>query len=395
VASLFRTSPENPSTNLSNPAGWLYEALGASQAKVTVNEKTAMNFSAVWASVRILSETIGSLPLHVYQLDGGIRRVSDTHPTAELLNRPNGMMTPMVMKETMMAHLCLHGNAYIAIERNNAGKPVKLIPIHPSRVTVTVEDGEKVFIVDERETYLDFEMIHIPGLSFDGIQGISPIAAARDTFGLGLAANKFGKAFFENGANVGATLKHPGRLSDDAYKRLKNSWESRYSGLGNSHKTAILEEGMTVEKTIIPPDQAQFLQTRRFQVEEVARWFLIPPHMLGDLSQSSTRANIEEQGIAFVRNTIRPWAVRIEEEFNSKLLGRGDKSYFIQFNIDGLLRGDLSSRYKAYAVARQWGWMSVNDIRAKENLNPLDNGDIYLTPLNMVEAGNQNTPNDE
>ena len=230
MASLFRTSPENPTTNLSNPAGWLYEALGASQAKVTVNERTAMNFSAVWASVRILSETIGSLPLHVYQIDGGVRRVSDSHPTASLLNRPNGMMTPMVMKETMMAHLCLHGNAFIAIERDNAGKAVKLIPIHPSRVKVTVEDGEKVFIVDERETYLDFEMIHIPGLSFDGLVGISPIAAAKDTFGLGLAANKFGKAFFENGANVGATLKHPGRLSDDAYKRLKNSWESRYSG---------------------------------------------------------------------------------------------------------------------------------------------------------------------
>jgi HK97 family phage portal protein len=229
-------------------------------------------------------------------------------------------------------------------------------------------------------------MIHVCGLSFDGMVGISPIKAARETFGIGLAANQFGAQFFGNGANVGGVLTHPGRLSDEAYTRIRNSWANSYGGLGNAHKTAILEEGMKIERMTIPPDQAQFLQTRVFQVEEVARWFLIPPHMIGDLKNSATRANVEEQGIQFVRNTIRPYAVRWEEEFTLKLFGL-ESPFFVEFNLEGLLRGDIKSRYDAYAVGRQWGWLSVNDIRKKEQLPDVEGGDVYLQPLNMVNAG--------
>jgi HK97 family phage portal protein len=296
------------------------------------------------------------------------------------------MMTSMTFRETMMGNLALHGNAYAFIERDGTAAVTKLVPIHPLRVEIKVVDGEKYYHVDKKEVYADFEMIHVCGLSFDGMVGISPIKAARETFGIGLAANQFGAQFFGNGANVGGVLTHPGRLSDDAYVRIKNSWANSYGGLGNAHKTAILEEGMKIERMTIPPDQAQFLQTREFQVEEVARWFLIPPHMLGDLKNSATRANVEEQGIQFVRNTIRPYAVRWEQEFTLKLFGL-ESPFFVEFNLEGLLRGDIKSRYDAYAVGRQWGWLSVNDIRKKEQLPDVDGGDVYLQPLNMVNAG--------
>jgi HK97 family phage portal protein len=286
----------------------------------------------------------------------------------------------------MMANLALHGNAFAFIERDGAARVTQMIPVHPLRVEIKVVQNEKFYHVDKKEVYSDFEMIHVCGLSFDGVMGISPIKAARETFGIGLAANQFGAQFFGNGANVGGVLTHPGRLSDEAYTRIKNSWANSYGGLGNAHKTAILEEGMKIERMTIPPDQAQFLQTRVFQVEEVARWFLIPPHMIGDLKNSATRANVEEQGIQFVRNTIRPYAVRWEEEFTLKLFG-SESAFFVQFNLEGLLRGDIKSRYDAYAVGRQWGWLSVNDIRKKEQLPDVDGGDIYLQPLNMVNAG--------
>ena len=331
------------------------------------------------------------MPWHVYQRDGESRFIASAHPIGELIQRPNGMMTSLVFRETLMAHLCLHGNAFAVIERDQSARPTKLIPVHPDRVQIKVVESEKFYHVDKKIVYTDFEMIHVCGLSFDGIRGKSPLAAAKETFGIGLAANEFGAEFFGNGANVGGMLIHPGRLTDDAYKRLKHSWQTANAGLGNAHKTAILEEGMKFEKMTIPPDQAQFLQTRKFQTEEVARFFLIPPHMLGDLSASATRANIEEQGIQFVRNTIRPWAVRIEEEFNNKLFRLDeDGEYYIQFNLEGLLRGDIKSRYDAYSVGRQWGWLSVNDIRKMESLNDINGGDVYLQPLNMVDASIDN-----
>ena len=385
VIGLFRASPNNPSTSLAKPAEWLFSD-DRSKTGVAVNEKSAMTFSAVWASVRILSETIASLPWNVYTSEDESPMVVPNHPITKVLRRPNAMMTSMTFRETMMANLALHGNAFAFIERDGAARVTQMIPVHPLRVEIKVVQNEKFYHVDKKEVYSDFEMIHVCGLSFDGVMGISPIKAARETFGIGLAANQFGAQFFGNGANVGGVLTHPGRLSDEAYTRIKNSWANSYGGLGNAHKTAILEEGMKIERMTIPPDQAQFLQTRVFQVEEVARWFLIPPHMIGDLKNSATRANVEEQGIQFVRNTIRPYAVRWEEEFTLKLFG-SESAFFVQFNLEGLLRGDIKSRYDAYAVGRQWGWLSVNDIRKKEQLPDVDGGDIYLQPLNMVNAG--------
>jgi HK97 family phage portal protein len=390
IIGAFRASPNNPSTSLANPASWMFDG-AASKTGIAVTEDSAMRLSAVFGAVRVISETIASLPWEVKQDAGDSTRSASAHPINKLIHHPNGMMTDFNFREVCQAHLCLHGNAFIAIRRNEAGQPVKLIPVHPDRVEVKVYKDEKFYTIDQgKETFDDTEMIHILGLSFDGIIGKSVIEAARESIGLGLAADQFGGSFFGNGANVSAILTHPGRLSDEAYKRLMASWARRYSGLDNAHKTAILEEGMNLQKVSISPQESQFLETRKFGVEDIARFFRIPLAYLGSLENSSTRANIEEQGIQFQRNTVLPWVKRWEAEFNRKLFP-GQEDYFIRMNMDGLLRGDISSRYSSYAVARQWGWLSVNDIRKHESLEPIDGGDVYLQPLNMVEAGTDNT----
>jgi HK97 family phage portal protein len=390
ILGAFRASPNTPSTSLANPASWMFDG-SASKTGIAITEDNAMRLSAVFGAVRVISETIASLPWDVKQDVDNTTRNASAHPINKLIHAPNAMMTDFNFREVCQAHLCLHGNAFIAIRRNEAGQPVKLIPVHPDRVSVKVYKDEKFYTIDQgKETFDDTEMIHILGLSFDGIVGKSVIEAARESIGLGLAADQFGGSFFGNGANVSAVLTHPGKLSDEAYKRLMVSWERRYSGLDNSHKTAILEEGMNLTKVSISPSESQFLETRKFGVEDIARFFRIPLAYLGSLENSSTRANIEEQGIQFQRNTILPWVKRWEAEFNRKLFP-GDDAYYIRMNMDGLLRGDISSRYSSYATARQWGWLSVNDIRRHENLDPIENGDTYLQPLNMVEAGTDNT----
>ena len=392
IVGAFRSSPNNPSTSLANPASWMFDG-AASKTGIAITEDSAMRLSAVFGAVRVISETIAALPWSVNQDVDGTTRPATAHPINKLIHAPNGMMTDFSFKEVCQAHLCLHGNAFIAIRRNEAGQPVKLIPVHPNRVEVKVYKDEKFYSVDQgSETFDDSEMIHILGLSFDGIIGKSVIEAARESIGLGLAADQFGGSFFGNGANVSAILTHPGLLSDEAYKRLMASWQRRFAGLDNSHKTAILEEGMNLEKVSISPQESQFLETRKFGVEDIARFFRIPLAYLGSLENSSTRANIEEQGIQFQRNTILPWVKRWESEFNRKLFTE-DSEYYIRVNMDGLLRGDISSRYSSYATARQWGWLSVNDVRRLENMTPIegDGGDSYLQPLNMVDVGVENT----
>jgi HK97 family phage portal protein len=393
ILSAFRSSPNNPSTSLANPASWMFDG-SASKTGIAITEESAMRLSAVFGAVRVISETIASLPWMVKQDFEGSTRNAAAHPINKLIHSPNGMMTDFNFRESCQAHLCLHGNAYIAIKRNEAGQPVSLIPVHPDRVKVKVYKDEKFYTIDDgKETFDDTEMIHIVGLSFDGIVGKSVIEAARESIGLGLAADQFGGAFFGNGANVNTVLTHPGRLSDEAYKRLMASWQRRYAGLDNAHKTAILEEGMNLQKVSISPSESQFLETRQFGVVDIARFFRIPLAYLGSLENSSTRANIEEQGIQFQRNTILPWVKRWEAEFNRKLFPNGE-DYYIRFNMDGLLRGDISSRYSSYATARQWGWLSVNDIRKFEGLDNIDNGDTYLQPLNMVDVATDNTDDD-
>lgn len=392
ILSAFRNNPNRPSTNLSNPAEWLFSE-NTSSTGIAVNEESAMQLSAVFAAVRVISETMASLPWGVKQTTDGIIVEADAHPVNQLIHAPNQLMTDFTFRETCQAHLCLHGNAFIAIKRDAAGNPIRLIPIQPHRVAVKIYEDQKFYQIDDKETFDDSEMIHLVGLGFDGIKGKSVLEAARQSIGLGLAADRFGGSFFGNGANVSAVLTHHARLSDEAYKRLLRSWTQRNTGMDNAHKTAILEEGMKIEKMSISPQDSQFIATRQFGVVDIARFFRVPLAYLGSIENSSTRANIEEQGIQFQRNTILPWVKRWEAEFNRKLFTGSD--YFIRFNMDGLLRGDIRSRYEAYTKGRQWGWISANDVRKLENLPPIDGGDAYLQPLNMTEVGSaQNTPED-
>lgn len=380
-------------------SSWITDLRSArleTHAGVTVSETTALTYSAVFAAVRVLAESVASLPWILYARDGEGRRRATDHPLYEVIHtRPNDRMTAMELYEVMMTHLCLWGNAYCEIERTRGGRVVALWPLIPSRVTVRSEwmDGVEVLMYDYvmpsggTVTLPQWDVLHVRGLGTDGYRGLSPIGLMRQTIGLGLAAQEFGSRFFSNGARPSVLLEHPGHLSDGAVARLRRQFEESYSGLERAHRVAILEEGMRPHTIGIPPDDAQFLETRRFQVEEIARIYRVPPHMLGDLERA-TFSNIEHQSISFVTHSLRPWLVRIEQAMSRALLSEAERrTHYIEALVDGLLRGDVESRYRAYSVGRQWGWLSANDVRRLENMDPVPSGDAYLVPLNMVPAG--------
>lgn len=367
---------------------------GGTSSGKAVNERTAMQTTAVYACVRILAEAVAGLPLHAYQhtADGGKERVAN-HPLYSLLHdEPNPEMTSFVFRETMMAHLLLWGNAYAQIIRNGRGRVLALYPLLPSRMEVSRAPGGALMYAYRRDspysetiTLRRDEVLHIPGLGFDGLVGYSPIAMAKNAIGMALATEEYGAAFFANGANPGGVLQHPGVIKDP--QRVKDGWNAAYGGSGNAHRVAVLEEGMKFQSIGIPPEQAQFLQTRKFQINEIARIFRVPPHMVGDLEKSSF-SNIEQQSLEFVKYTLDPWVVRWEQSLQQSLILPSEKpGLFIRFNLDGLLRGDYQSRMTGYATARQNGWMSANDIRELEDMNRIptvEGGDLYLINGNML-----------
>ena len=364
---------------------------GSSTSGKTVNERTAMQTTAVYACVRILAETIAALPLHTYRYTVNGKEKAINHPLYYLLHsEPNPEMTSFVFRETLMGHLLLWGNAYAQIIRNGRGMVVGLYPLLPNKVIVNRNDQGVLYYQYEKDGQFYFlksyEVLHIPGLGFDGLIGYSPIAMAKNAIGMAIATEEYGAKFFANGANPGGVLEHPGVVKDPA--RIRESWNAVYQGSGNAHRVAVLEEGMKFQSIGIPPEQAQFLQTRKFQLNEIARIFRIPPHMIGDLDKSSF-SNIEQQSLEFVMYTLDPWVVRWEQAIQRALLSESEKQqYFVKFNVDGLLRGDYQSRMNGYAVGRQNGWLSSNDIRELENLNRIpaeDGGDLYLVNGNMTK----------
>ena len=368
---------------------------GSSSGKV-VNEKTAMQMTAVYSCVRILSEAIAGLPLFVYKYgDDGSKDKYLHHPLWRVLHdEPNPEMTSFVFRETMMNHLLLTGNAYAQIIRNARGDVVALYPLMPDRMTVDRDsqgrlyyryrkssgDAPEVSKNKPNDVILEpSEVLHILGLGFDGLVGYSPIAMAKNAVGLAIAAEEYGAKFFANGAAPSGVLEHPGTLKDP--ERIRESWQSTFGGSANSNKIAVLEEGLKYTPIAISPEQAQFLETRKFQINEIARIFRVPPHMLADLEKSSF-SNIEQQSLEFVKYTLDPWVIRWEQAMNKSLLLESEKrDVFTKFNVDGLLRGDYQSRMTGYATARQNGWMSSNDIRQLENLDRIPaelGGDLYL-----------------
>ena len=390
-------SRDKPQNSL-NGSGYRFYFGGTTSGR-SVNERSAMQMTAVYACVRILSESIASLPVHLYQYqDSGNKAKALEHPLYKILHdEPNPEMTSFVFRETMMTHLLLYGNAYAQIIRNGKGQVVGLYPLMPNRMTVDRDEHGRLYYQYQMQesdaptmktgtvTLSPSDVLHIPGLGFDGLVGYSPIAMAKNAIGLSIATEEYGAKFFANGATPGGLLEFPGTVKNpDA---IRESWNKGFSG-SNSHKIAILEEGMHYTPISISPNEAQFLETRKFQIDEIARIFRVPPHMVGDLEKSSF-SNIEQQSLEFVKYTLEPWIIRWEQSLGRALLTDSEKAaYFIKFNVDGLLRGDYQSRMNGYATARQNGWMSANDIRELENLDripPELGGDLYLINGNMTK----------
>ena len=373
--------------------------LGGSTSGKTVTERSAMQMTAVYSCVRILAEAIAGLPLHLYTYkeDGGKKKAIG-HPLYLLLHdEPNPEMSSFVFRETLMTHLLLWGNAYAQIIRNGKGEVVALYPLMPNRMTVDRDSSGQLFYSYQMNNsdaptmktgtviLKPSDVLHIPGLGFDGLVGYSPIAMAKNAIGLAIATEEYGAKFFANGATPGGLLEYPGTVKDP--DRVRESWNKGFSGSQNAGKVAILEEGMKYTPISIAPEQAQFLETRKFQINEIARIFRVPPHMVGDLEKSSF-SNIEQQSLEFVKYTLDPWVVRWEQSLSRALFTPEEKKkYFFKFNVEGLLRGDYQSRMNGYATARQNGWMSANDIRELENLDRIpaeEGGDLYLINGNML-----------
>lgn len=373
---------------------------GGSTAGKNVTERSSMQMTAVYSCVRVLAEAVAGLPLHLYKYtDSGGKDKALEHPLYFLLHdEPNPEMTSFVFRETLMTHLLLWGNAYAQLIRNGRGEVVGIYPLMPNRVSVNRDDKGNIYykylrgledahLNKENEVILlHSEVLHIPGLGFDGLVGYSPIAMAKNAIGMAIACEEYGAKFFANGATPGGILEHPGVVKDP--ERVRASWNSAFGGSANANKVAVLEEGMKYTPISISPNEAQFLETRKFKINEIARIFRVPPHMVGDLEKSSF-SNIEQQSLEFVKYTLEPWLIRWEQSLVRSLILPGDKGkYFIKFNVDGLLRGDYESRMNGYATARQNGWMSANDIRALENLDQIseeDGGNLYLINGNMTK----------
>lgn len=376
--------------------------LGGSSSGKAVTERSAMQMTAVYACVRILSEAVAGLPLHMYEYTNEGKAKAYKHPLYKLLHdEPNPEMSSFVFRETLMTHLLLWGNAYAQIIRNGKGEIIALYPLMANKMKVDRDENGEIYYIYSRSTdevqtmegstvYLRKEdVFHVPGLGFDGLVGYSPIAMAKNAIGLAMATEEFGAKFFANGAAPSGVLEHPGTIKDP--KRVRDAWQSQFGGSGNAGKVAVLEEGMKYTPISISPEQAQFLETRKFQINEIARIFRVPPHMVGDLEKSSF-SNIEQQSLEFVKYTLDPWVVRWEQSLSRCLLRSDEKEkYYFKFNVEGLLRGDYASRMNGYAIGRQNGWMSANDIRELENLDkipPEEGGDLYLINGNMLPLKN-------
>lgn len=376
--------------------------LGNSTSGKRVNERSAMQMTAVYCCVRILSEAVAGLPLHLYQYtEEGSKEKAMEHPLYFLLHdEPNPEMTSFIFRETLMTHLLLWGNAYAQIIRNGKGEIIGLYPLMPDRMTVDRDNDGRLYYeyitsADDapinQKTIVRLrpsDVLHIPGLGFDGLVGYSPIAMAKNAIGMAIACEEYGAKFFANGAQPSGVLEHPGTIKDPS--RVRESWQNTFGGSQNANKVAVLEEGMKYTPISISPEQAQFLETRKFQIDEIARIFRVPPHMVGDLEKSSF-SNIEQQSLEFVKYTLDPWVSRWEQSMMRSLLTAEEKKqYFVKFNVDGLLRGDYASRMSGYAVGIQNGFMSPNDVRSLENMDLIPDelgGNRYMCNGNMVDIG--------
>jgi HK97 family phage portal protein len=374
---------------------WWNTLNGGSEAGVKVTADVAMTLSTFWACVRFLSETIGALPLVMYRRNAdGSRERATNHPLYDVLHtRPNQWQTAVEFISMMQGHALLRGNAYARIVAGERGPVDQLIPLHPDRVTVeTLANGRLRYTVKQGDgstkTYTQDEIFHLRGMSSDGVTGLSVVEYAANSVGLTLAAERYGSRFFRNDSRPGGVLSTDKKLSAGQPERMKERWRATQAGASRGD-VAILEEGLTFQAIGVPPEEAQFLGTREHQALDVCRWFNIPPHMVGvPGGVTEWGSGLEQMGRGMVVYTLMPWLVRWQQAIGRDLI-LAPQIYYAEFVVEGLLRGDIAARYGAYSTGRQWGWLSVNEIRMLENLNPVEGGDVYLQPLNMVPAGSE------
>jgi HK97 family phage portal protein len=346
----------------------------------------ALTLTAVWCAIRLLAESVSSLPISVYTKQANGDKIEDSKsPIYNLVKfKPNYYQNKITFFEFIMLSICTEGNSYVQIVRNNSGTPVQLICLDPSNVTVVVNNNELFYQIDGGAVLDSSDVLHIKTITDDGVTGLSPISQCAKALNWGVSLEEFGSTFFSNGAKPSSILQTDRALSDTALQRLKTSFNNNYGKLKNSNSTIVLEEGLTFKPISISPEQAQFLSSRQFSIEEVARIFNVPPHMLKDLSKSSFN-NIEMQSQEFVTYTLMPYITRIEQEMNLKLFRTNELGKtFIEFNVNGLLRGDVKSRTEAYKTAITNGYMSINEVRQKENMNSIEGGDKHFMQMNMT-----------
>ncbi len=398
-ASVFGLADDPPAWF--SDSSWLGFGFGGqSKAGIQVNERTALKFSAVFACVRIISETLASMPIILYRdrqignkSSGKDRAVE--HPLYDILKTaPNNEMPSMILKETLQSHICLSGNGFAQIRRNRRGTVIDLtlipwIYIDPKR---NLETRKIEYHTNDRGKMITLppeEIFHVPGLGFDGLKGYSPVRMAQEAIGLGLAAETFGSMFFSSGASMSGIAEYPTKMSDDAFNRFKDSFTAAYSGLGNAKKIMFLEAGAKFTQTTIPPNEAQFLETRKFQVSDIARWYRVPPHMVGDLDRA-TFSNIEQQSLDFLIYTMLPWFTRWEQFINFRLLTPQERAqgYFAEFLVNSLLRADSQARAQMLHLMRQDGVINADEWRELENMNPQENGQgkYYFVNGNMIST---------
>jgi len=394
-----RASLENPSTSLSDPANWLLHAFGAqpNSSGVMVSEKNATQVVAFWSAVNTISDTLAELPLKLTRIkEDGTTETVNRHPALRVMRNPNPMMVPITFRSTCQAHTLAWGNSYAYIVRNSLGVPVELWPLNPAETKAIVENRELFFntTLDIGKTKIPGnDILHIPALTRNGIDGMSIVSEQREMLGSAIAQQNFAAKFFANGAKPSGLLSYPAKIRDP--KKIKDALEQA-SGGDNAHSMMVLDNDAKFTPFSIPPEDAQFLQTREFSVDEIGRMFRLPLHFLNKMGQA-TFNNLEMMGTHFVQYTMMPWIIRHEQEYTRKLLRPGeiDRGLRFKFNVSALIRGDIKTRSEVYAKAVQYGWMTRNEVRALEDVNPLEGLDDPLIPANLKVVGEEPEPEPE
>ena len=361
--------------------------LSGNGSGVPVNNDTALTFSAVWAAIRILSESVAQLPVSLIEREENGDKINRTnHPLYNLIhNKPNEYISYFSFMQKIMFDLCLNGNSYVKIERNGAGRPVALYPIDFSKVEIRELDDKYFYYNSESGEAIEYEeMLHFKIMTQDGMLGMSPIETCANSISWGLGLETYGNSYFSNGAKVSGVLETDRALSTEAIDRLRNSFDNNYSKIGDANKTLILEEGLKFNTISMSNEASQFLSSRQFSIEEICRIFNVPPHMLADLSKSSF-SNIQEQSREFVQYSLMPYLAMIEQEMTNKLFKKNEYGkLFVEFNTNALLRGNPKDRAEYYRTMLNIGAISINEIRQKENMNRVDVGDNLFMQLNMA-----------